>query len=290
MNAPLALPQAFPSLPRGAAASACRPLRRGEGRGSSGRSGFTLIELLVVLIIVGMLVGLVTPAVMQALRKSRNAAIKAEIDMLHMAIMNYKNEYGSFPPCYSDGYAPGSAAFKHLARMFPRCPNPVAQFSAWSPLVPANAIRAWLAGFSTDPTLPVTGGARKRLYDFDQTRVAFDLLGQGVVYHPPQLPQSPFIYISADQYGQLWPPVIPPDSYGYVDSINPINAMSFTIPAGYYAAELLVTKSGVVAGQFANPDTFQILCAGRDGKWMTDDDLSNFWPGTRKEYLDSLKR
>jgi hypothetical protein len=40
---------------------------------------------------------------------------------------------------------------------------------------------------------------------------------------------------------------------------------------------------------FANPDTFQILCAGRDEIFGNDDDLSNFWPGTRREYLDSLK-
>ena len=46
-----------------------------------------------------MLLALVTPAVFQARRSAQNAAIKAEIDMLHMAMMQYKNEYGSFPPC-----------------------------------------------------------------------------------------------------------------------------------------------------------------------------------------------
>ncbi len=37
-----------------------------------------------------------------------------------------------------------------------------------------------------------------------------------------------------------------------------------------------------------NPDTFQILCAGRDEIFGNDDDLSNFWRGTRRDYLDSL--
>ena len=37
-----------------------------------------------------------------------------------------------------------------------------------------------------------------------------------------------------------------------------------------------------------NPDTFQILCAGQDEEFGTDDDLSNFWPGTKRDYLDSL--
>jgi hypothetical protein len=38
-----------------------------------------------------------------------------------------------------------------------------------------------------------------------------------------------------------------------------------------------------------NAETFQIICSGRDEIYGTDDDLSNFWPGTRREYLDSLK-
>ena len=40
---------------------------------------------------------------------------------------------------------------------------------------------------------------------------------------------------------------------------------------------------------YFNPDSFQIICAGRDEKFGTDDDMSNFWPGTRKDYIDSLK-
>jgi len=69
-----------------------------------------------------MLAALVTPAVFNARRSAQNAAIKAEIDMLHMAIMHYKNEYGSFPPSSSDTdpLVGDTRLRRHLSRIFPR--------------------------------------------------------------------------------------------------------------------------------------------------------------------------
>jgi prepilin-type N-terminal cleavage/methylation domain-containing protein len=63
------------------------------------RGGFTLVELLVVIIIIAILAAIAVPAVMRATATAQNARIKTEIDMLHMAIQQYKNEYGSYPPC-----------------------------------------------------------------------------------------------------------------------------------------------------------------------------------------------
>ena len=83
--------------------------------------GFTLVEIMIVVAIIGLLAALLTPVVMQSLTKARNAAIKAEIDMLHMAIMNYQSEYGVLPPCIDSqfatapvGYKKGGEAAKHL--------------------------------------------------------------------------------------------------------------------------------------------------------------------------------
>ena len=101
--------------------TAARPAA--EIRPDRPRAGFTLVELMVVIAIIALLAALITPAVIGARTSARNAAIKAEIDMLHMAIMNYKNEYGSFPPCFAIGRdLPNSPdpALKHLKRIFPR--------------------------------------------------------------------------------------------------------------------------------------------------------------------------
>ena len=202
------------------------------------RSAFTLVELLVVIGILAVLAALITPAIFQARVSARNAAIKAEIDMLHMAIMNYKNEYGSFPPCAS-GTSASDPAARHIRRLFPRTP---ATYAPAISTTPGNALVGWLGGYSSNPVDPL-GGIRKKLFDFDQSRVT-----AGNQYHPSGKAGSPYVYVDAANYG------------GSSQSV-----------AGF------------------NADTFQITCAGLDEQWGTEDDLSNFWKGTRQDYLDSLE-
>ncbi len=292
-------------------ASACHPQPVGQASACHARrrDAFTLVELLVVIGIIGLLAALLTPVVMQSLTKARNAAIKSEIDMLHMAIMNYKNEYGSFPPSAdSTGYpAPPtpSPARTHIERLFPRCLNAAAQLTAfgfpgqtpWPAIEPRNSIVIWLNGYTTNPQSPLRPDTdRKRLYDFDRSRITADLH-----YHPSRTPDSPYVFIrSGASLGS---------GYGVIASAGPSAGVSNVTHAGVFKPQVQITASGT---NFFNSDTFQILCAGKDGIWdedsnlngflepaedvngngiwdKSDDDLSNFWPGTRREYLDSLK-
>jgi len=228
--------------------------------------GFTLVELLVVIAIIGLIAGIAVPVVMQSLTKARNAAIKAEIDMLHMAIMNYKNEYGSFPPAAE---TPGNNGeiHKHLRRLFPRiAPANLPNLTYLNLIKPDSSLVFWLGGFTDDPTDPLaitnTSLKRKKLFDFDQSRIRSNQ------YAPREKPGSPYIYIPASQYAAATSP-------------NP--PMTFTGLTGSYAPEKDST------GAFFNADTFQILCAGRDEVFGTGDDLSNFWSGTRQDYKDGVK-
>lgn len=229
------------------------------------RRGFTLVEILVVVGIIAALVALVTPAVINARLTARRAAIKTEIDMLQKAMLNYQLEYGSFPPCSSAPVAGGASA-RHLARLFPRCTNVVAQLGTGT-VTPQIALNTWLSGYTNDPMLPITGvGGRKKLYDFDAGRITGPLTSG--TYAPPNLPNSPYVYIDRTAYGTL-------------DSPTP-----FVVGSGTYRAQLQVVATGTT---FFKPDSFQILCAGLDGEFNTDDDMSNFWPGTRRQYLESLR-
>ncbi|MCY3014876.1 MAG: hypothetical protein NT171_09315, partial [Planctomycetota bacterium] len=224
------------------------------------------------IIIISILAAIAVPAVMRAVATANNARIKTEIDMLHMAIMQYKNEYGSFPACIDPQGAAGNAAQstvnKHLRRIFPRILDGNLPDKTQSPN-PSSAIFGWLSGYSDDPQNPLAAYPpgtpesqkilkRKKLFDFDSSRIS------NAMFTPPGKPNSPYIYIDSANYDLI------------------TNAGGFAALGNNY----LPFKVGTT---YSNPDSFQILCAGRDEKFGNDDDMSNFWPGTRKDYLDNLK-
>jgi general secretion pathway protein G len=72
--------------------------RRGRGRRITGdQRGFTLIELLVVIIVLGLLVGLVGPRLFGRVGQSKQAAAKAQIELLGAGLDQYRLDAGSYP-------------------------------------------------------------------------------------------------------------------------------------------------------------------------------------------------
>ncbi len=70
-------------------------------RSSFGRllkRGFTLIELLVVIAIIAVLIALLLPAVQQARESARRTQCKNQLKQLGLALHNYHDVFGTFPP------------------------------------------------------------------------------------------------------------------------------------------------------------------------------------------------
>jgi len=62
------------------------------------RAGYTLIEVLATLAIIGILVGLVLPAVQSAREASRRSHCANNQRQIGLAMQNYVESFGVFPP------------------------------------------------------------------------------------------------------------------------------------------------------------------------------------------------
>jgi len=263
------------------------------------------VELLVVIGIIGMITAIAVPTIFGAIASARNAKTKAEIDMLHMALMTYKNEYGSVPPANMGPTDPANPnttglwlananppkvntahpVYKHLARVFPRLGENLwdnqnfpgdSPFKNMAQMSPAQALVFWLQGFYDNPEQPLTNGYspgnRKKLFDFNQARLyaasSYDFAGTPQSFSAPTGATLFPVYFTGHPTCGL--PYVYFDSRCY--STNPdydINYAATNTDGTTSIASPYINSLPPVNGtwgqQHMAPDTFQIIAAGKDG-------------------------
>ncbi|MBQ9873883.1 MAG: prepilin-type N-terminal cleavage/methylation domain-containing protein [Thermoguttaceae bacterium] len=79
-------------------------------------AGFTLVEMLIVIVIIGMLAGLTTTVLVSARASVRSSVVASEMAQLSIALDEYKNRYGEYPPDFSNP----DDVMRHVKKRWPR--------------------------------------------------------------------------------------------------------------------------------------------------------------------------
>jgi general secretion pathway protein G len=283
------------------------------------RAGFTLLEILVVVVIILILAGLISGAAYRGLSKAREVRNRSDISQLSIAVENFKTRFGSYPPSrvilcedyreYFLGNNPASGqyktqlhqdSFEFINRIFPRI--------NWSWTSPSQA---WKGIDWNQDGLPTAGDQG---LEGEQCLVFFlggmvgpgpQLLGFSTNSQNPMLPGGdrigPFYEFQTGRLG-VWPGTLAPylsylDYYGnqpyaYFSSYKAPN--NYNRWGGNDCPSLLKNlvppvSAGLVAyfdapGRFINPNSFQIISAGKDGFFgpgggvWTPANASSFYP------------
>jgi prepilin-type N-terminal cleavage/methylation domain-containing protein len=289
--------------------------------------GFTLVELLVVIVIIGILVGLLLPVIGIVRAATQEATMTTEVATLSQALEAFKTQYqAGYPPDFSGPnrktingprtfQVPADVATldRFLARLFryrnkstdvPPHPDTgerePANVALYENLDPAEALWLWLRGFTDDPQNPLWGPPnpnvlpaevpRTPLFDFDKSRLD-DRDNDGFLeYYPKYARDRPYIYLVHTSYtatflfddflcrvGRVDEAVLPCPR-PYLVGNNPDVSLDYTLATSY-----------------ADPEKYQIICAGLDNDFgqQTSLDLRNvytfpFGPYPDKKHRDNI--
>ena len=120
------------------------------------RHAFTLIELLVVIAIIAVLIALLLPAVQQAREAARRTQCKNHLKQMGIALHNYHDTHGAFPPGYTQINLSGLGGFQGHSAHYCLLPF-LDQANLWNTfnvLVPFSN-KSTVAGAKSAATIPM---------------------------------------------------------------------------------------------------------------------------------------
>jgi general secretion pathway protein G len=272
-------------------------------RKPAARRGFTLIEMLVVIAIIAILVAMVASAVMNMLGKAPALQDRADITALTAALQQFKAKYGSYPPSRIHLVATAATydftkptqkdTYNIIMKMFPNMnwtnidwtgnnnlPTPFATLYPKGIIlegdqclvfflggIPMSGSPNACTGFSKSTTNPAQpGGERLKFYDFQPARLTS--IHTVVINNTPS-PSPFFSYLNG--FGNK--------EYAYFSTgtrgTNRYNSAAGTGTGRTDCQTLGVTPYATSAGpaptflnpSFVNPDSFQLISAGQNGKF-----------------------
>jgi prepilin-type N-terminal cleavage/methylation domain-containing protein len=241
------------------------PLTRPAGD----RCGFTLLELLIVIAIIAVLASMSLGAYWKVIQAARDAACKTEMSELSTALADFYSRFGALPPSdltlASSLNAMPAPSRTFIQKCWPRIQPTGLNWGVSGRLSGDQVLVFCLGGiqagssgqgvclgFSDDPQNPTRpGGTRIRpFYDFQSNRLVQmgGGRGRGFSYTDAHNTGAVYMYFCAKPQGNLYSADCRPctNNLGQTSSVNPY--MDATSPQ-----------------HFINPDSFQLICAGKDG-------------------------
>jgi prepilin-type N-terminal cleavage/methylation domain-containing protein len=212
-------------------------MRRSSG--SRPHAGFTLVELLAVILILSILVWALTKGLFEGMGASKNQATRQLLATLGAAAEHYEREFGQFPP---SSFEPGQEVANDGRNV------------GIEAFVVALFSRKFEAGgllVDVRDTLVNTDGdsSPRQLTDF----------GTRELLEVPDSWGNPIAYVERRDYGAT--------NRRYLTYDNETSEEHESVPVPY---------KNTRTGQFYAAQTFQLISAGEDGRFGTDDDLTAF--------------
>ena len=210
-------------------------------------SGMTLIEVLVVIVIISALGALAVPRVVRMLGRGEAKAVQAKILQVAAQLESYQHHprNGDYPPTTLEGY-PGVGSLKN----FDNCGS--------------ESVVLCLSRKGRSGGMDFESSEKKLLHidnmDGDQTAVPLTNFGD----------QNKELYELVDPWGT-------PLVYFHHRDYELIEKRGWgTVSLG--GGDVIDAKPwrDAKTQSFAAPHTFQLISAGPDGEFNTDDDLTNF--------------